>query len=530
MTRLTFRCNLNLLVSALFWFCGLVSSHAQLVESTEWLVQRSEQRILGQFRNNFGWPGPEIPNGQAVVYVHLEGASYKLLAIGPVTSDAKTYARTLNDWKKRRGLKGTVLYSQEKDCVAALFSVSEAGFGKKGFSLKIPLASIISDIKLETSTYHGFTTRGTFDLPRELPQPIYLRKNNDRFWDLSNWSVPTDVVISRQLAPWVPAYVVFVFVFPPFVAAACYLLMFHFTTDLTHSLKQRRQAYIRLLLAGSIGANVIHWSLLIHATQSGILDNLTYLWFNTSSLIAGMVSISVNLLMPFMLWKPISTASISVSRLSEDELQNVNLPPSAQAQAKPEAGVALIKLLAPLFCALIVGIGLLQLPAKKMDPFEPWKTPIAVALVLACVVHFVVSASKREQSEAADLPMLAAKAERVVQKANALIKPSLSTIHVLPSGPLSQYCLINGTNLHIAESAVRNWTDEELLYYVLYRKWYMPPDVLTNPYFYFLSLPSILGVFAFLTFSPPVLSGPDYRFLILIAPIISAIVSTEQAK
>lgn len=530
MPRLTFRCNLNLLVSALFWFFGLVSSHAQLVESTEWLVQRSEQRILGQFRDNSGWPGPEIPKGQAVVYVHLEGASYKVLAIGPVTSDAKAYARTLNDWKERQGLKGTVLYSQEKDCVAALYSVSEAGIGKKGFALKIPLASIISDIQLEARTYHGFTTRGTFDLPKELPQPIYLFKNNDRFWDLSNWSVPTDVVISRRLAPWVPAYVVFVLVFPPFAAAACYLLLFRFTTDLTRSLQQRRQAYNQLLIGGSIGANVIHWSLLIHATQSGILDNFTYLWFNTSSLIPGMISISATLLMPFMLWKPISTASISVSRLSEDELQKVDLPLSTQAQAKPEAGVALIKLLAPLFCALIVGIGLLQLPAKKMDPFEPWKTPIALALVLACVVYFVISASKPVQSEAEDLPILAEKAERVVEKANALIKPSLSTIYVLPSGPLSQHCVINGTNLHIAESAVRNWTEEELLYYVLYRKWYMPPDAITNPYFYFLSLPSILGAFAFLTFSAPVLSGPDYRFLILVVPITAAIVSTEQAK
>ncbi len=414
--------------------------------------------------------------------------------------------------------------------MAALYSVSEAGIGKKGFALKIPLASIISDIQLEARTYHGFTTRGTFDLPKELPQPIYLFKNNDRFWDLSNWSVPTDVVISRRLAPWVPAYVVFVLVFPPFAAAVSYLLLLKFSTDLTRSLQLRRQAYNRLLIGGTIGANLVHWSLLFHATQSGLLDNFTYLWFNTSSLISGMVSVSATLLMPLVLWKQISTASISVSRLSEDELRKVNLPPSAQAQIPAKPGISPFRLLAPILWALIVGIVLLQLPAKKMDPFEPWRTPIALALVLACVVHFVISTSKPVQSEAEDLPILAEKAERVVQKANALIKPSLSTINVLPSGPLGQHCMINGTNLHIAESAVRNWTEGELLYYVLYRKWYMPPDALTNPYFYFLSLPSILGAFAFLTFSAPVLSGPDYRFLILAIPITAAIVSTEQAK
>ncbi len=89
------------LLCALFG-CGVAANgFAQIQESTEWLVQRTEQRILGQFRDNFGWPSPEIPKGQAVVYVYLEGASYKLLAIGPVTSDAKAYARTLNSWKER---------------------------------------------------------------------------------------------------------------------------------------------------------------------------------------------------------------------------------------------------------------------------------------------------------------------------------------------------------------------------------------------------------------------------------------------
>ena len=510
------------LLCALLW-CGVATNgFAQIQDSPRWLVLRTEHRILDQFHDNFGWPDPEIPKGQAVVYVYAEGASYKLLAVGPVTSDAKVYARILNDWKERHGLSGPVSYSQENDCAAALFSVSEAGFGKTSSILKLPLASIITEIKLETKTNLGLVINGNLKWPTELPPPGYKSKRNYGFWDLSKWDEPTDLAIEHKLEPWLLTYFVVVLLFPFVANGACYVFATRFAKDESRSLEQRRKVYRQLVLGGTVGTIALHSVMFVPAIALRTFDPITYLWFDASFSSVGLFFVPLLLLMPFGSLASLNRTEATLSKLTEEELLKVQLPPSAQDKLSLPAQNLQLKRLLPAISIVIVGICILLYPTTKQDPFDQWKFPTAMAII--SLSSFAVNARKEPaKCEADDLPELIAKAERVTNRFNELNKPSLTEVTILPSKILDRSCFIKGSTLEIAEGALRTWSEDELLYYVLYQSWYKPQNPLTNPYFYLL-MGSSIAAYVFLG---TIISTTPYRFLAFLLPLSGAYIFRE---
>lgn len=510
------------LLCALLW-CGVATNgFAQIQDSPRWLVLRTEHRILDQFHDNFGWPDPEIPKGQAVVYVYAEGASYKLLAVGPVTSDAKVYARILNDWKERHGLSGPVFYSQENDCAAALFSVSEAGFGKTSSILKLPLASIITEIKLETKTNLGLVINGNLKWPTELPPPGYKSKRNYGFWDLSKWDEPTDLAIEHKLEPWLLTYFIVVLLFPFVANGACYVFANRFAKDESRSLEQRRKVYRQLVLGGTVGTIALHSVMFVPAIALRTFDPITYLWFDASFSSVGLFFVPLLLLMPFGSLASLNRTEARLSKLTDEELLKVQLPPSAQDKLSLPAQNLQLKRLLPAISIVIVGICILLYPTTKQDPFDQWKFPTAMAII--SLSSFAVNARKEPaKCEADDLPELIAKAERVTNRFNELNNPSLTEVTILPSKILDRSCFIKGSTLEIAEGALRTWSEDELLYYVLYQSWYKPQNPLTNPYFYLLMASSIAAY----VFLGTIISTTPYRFLAFLLPLSGAFIFRE---
>jgi hypothetical protein len=134
------------LVCALIW-CGVAAScPGQIVEAKEPLIGKPEFRVLEQFRDNFGWPDPEIRKGHSVLYIFAEGPSYKVVAVGPNTSDPKAYAEKLDAWKRQRGLAGRIQYVRQESASVAVYAYSASGFGKSGYSLELPLASLPREV------------------------------------------------------------------------------------------------------------------------------------------------------------------------------------------------------------------------------------------------------------------------------------------------------------------------------------------------------------------------------------------------
>jgi hypothetical protein len=510
------------LLCALLWCCIAANCCAQIQDSPRWLVLRTEHRILDQFHDNFGWPDPEIPKGQAVVYVYAEGASYKLLAVGPVTSDAKAYARILNEWKERHGLSGPVLYSQENDCAAALFSVSEAGFGKTSTNLKLPLASIITEIKLEAKTNLGLVINGNLKWPAVLPPPGYLSKRNYGFWDLSKWDEPTDLVIEQKLEPWLLIYFVSVLLFPLIATGACYAFALRFAKDESRSLEQRRKVFRRLVVGGTGGTIALHSVMFVPAIALRTFDPITYLWFDTAFLTIGLFFVPLLLLMPFGSLASLNRTEATLSKLTEEELLKVQLPPSAQEKVTPPTQNLQLKRILPMICIAILGICVLFYPTTKQDPFDQWKFPIAMAII--SLSSFAVNGRKEPaKCEADDLPELIAKAERVTSRFNELTNSSITKITILPSKILDRSCSIKGTTLEIAEGAARTWSEDELLYYVLYQSWYKPQNPITSPLYW------LLFAFPFAVYALPA-SIPlpmPYCFLAFLIPLFGAFILRE---
>ncbi len=514
------------LLCALLW-CGIAANCcAQIQDSPRWLVLRTEHRILDQFHDNFGWPDPEIPKGQAVVYVYAEGASYKLLAVGPVTSDAKAYARILNEWKERHGLSGPVLYSQENDCAAALFSVSETGFGKTSTNLKLPLASIITEIKLETKTNLGLVINGNLKWPAELPPPGYLSKRIYGFWDLSKWSQPKDLVIQQKLEPWLLIYFVSVLLFPFVATGACYAFAVRFAQDESRSLEQRRRVYRQLVLGGTIGPTVLHSLLFVPAVAFRSFDPITYLWFDAPFLNIGLYFGFALLIVPVLFAVLTKRTEASLSALTEAESRLVQLSTLSKTKVNQPNPQQVLQQFLPMFCLIILGVCILYLPTGKRDPLDAWKLPASMLIIILSSFSVNLKQTKLAESQADDIENLRAKAEFVISNLNHHLTKPVKTVTILESNALDQSCSIKGQALQIAEGTLRLWNEDQLLYYFLHKSWFRPKNPLSNPFFFLL----FAAPFAIFALPSSVLLTSRNVYLAFLIPIVGIFISSAKFK
>lgn len=290
------------LLSALMWCGVMASSVAQIVESKEPLIGNPEFKILEQFRDNFGWPAPEIRKGQSVLYVFAEGPSYKVVAVGPTTSDPKAYAEKLDAWKSKQGLPGSVQYARQKSAAVAVYTYSTTGFGKAGYSLELPLASLPREVKLEDVTNCALVFFRVTGPPSALPGPTFVGQDGLKYWNLSATPAKSDIRISEALAGWIFPFLSIVSLLPivGVVAAFIYAKPIRQQTDVPDL--ERETLFFKSMQPIVVAVLSLHFLISLPVIGTRSLDPLVALWFGTEQIGSGLLVLVALTALPSLLY------------------------------------------------------------------------------------------------------------------------------------------------------------------------------------------------------------------------------------
>ncbi|CAN1559621.1 hypothetical protein MCEMSE15_02590 [Fimbriimonadaceae bacterium] len=457
------------LLTCLVLAAGLVTSAgAQIVESREWLVKKTEHALLDEFKTNFGWPDPELPKGQAVLYVQVKGWSFRVLAVGPKTSDAKRYAQKLDAWRRRNGLSGTVEYSQESDCAAASFIYSVAGFGKTELNFSIPLASLYRDVRLEDTTRFGVVMSGVAQLPSDFDKPNLTKQSGYRYWDFSDWRAPKDVRLSARLDWWaVPAFVALA-LFPFLCAAVTYCVAVRIARDPKLPLNTRQERFKKI-------------------------QNSAVLWTGGPSLILGLAVVFSRVLarqseflfgdfrtpmsLLFVIGAVVAFPVTGLFRkehlkLAEQSLDQLGRPPLIKTPRVEESGNRefiweAFQVPFAIACALSIH----YLPTTKTDAIHQYKSLIAM-LVSTLIIFlsprwFSVLRPAPTTEEVEIEPELRQKIQEVLGSLKANGSTGVNDVKIHPQSPLSITIYVTKNKLGISDAAIRELTPDELEFCIL---------------------------------------------------------------
>ncbi len=474
MPRLTFRCNLNLLVSALFWFCGLVSSHAQLVESPDPLIGTPEFKILEQFRDNFGWPTPEIRKGQSVLYVFAEGPSYKVVAVGPTTSDPKAYAEKLDAWKSKQGLPGSVQYARQKSAAVAVYTYSTTGFGKAGYSLELPLASLPREVKLEDVTNCALVFFRVTGPPSALPGPTFVGQDGLKYWNLSTTPAKSDIRISETLSGWLlPLFTLIVLL--PIVGSL-------YAYNLTKPIRQRsdltdldREILFYKSVQPILGTTiVIHCLISLPFIWTRSLDPLVALWFGPSQIGTGVVLLTVLTLLPSLLYSFHLRKSYQLEADAEAIIVASGKPMDDEpTRLRPKASDIAAHL--PHLVPIVTLCTAAFMPSLPFEWFHSNQGSWATLSYAASVIFPYRISGLTAPSRAIDLPALQQKLAAALSVVDALARTMYKETQVLRTRVPEFEINEPGRELVIPEWWIRRSSIDELVFSILHKRWFQVP-------------------------------------------------------
>jgi hypothetical protein len=457
------------LLICLILTAGLAASaSAQIVESREWLVKKSEHALLDEFKTNFGWPDPELPKGQAVLYVQVKGWSFSVLAVGPKTSDAKRYAQKLDAWRQRNGLSGTVEYSQESDCAAASFFYSVAGFGKTELNFSIPLASLYRDVRLEDTTRFGVVMSGVAQLPSDFDKPNLTKQSGYRYWDFSDWRAPKDVHLSASLDWWaVPAFVALA-LFPFLCAAVTYCVAIRVARDPELPLRTRQERFKKIQNSALLWTGGPSFVLALVVMFTGALAR-------QSEFLLGDSRTPMSLLMVIGAAVAFPGSGLFRKehlRLAEQTLIQLGRPPLIETPKvddikRRESIWEALRILVALGCAFAIHL----LPTTKTDAIHEYRPKIA--LLVSTLIIFLArdwASVLKPDSNIVDEeiePGLNEKLQGVLAKLKANGTTSVDDVKIHSQSPLSITIYVTKNKLGISDAAIRELTPDELEFCIL---------------------------------------------------------------
>src|SRR5688572_3068660 len=128
---------------SLLTLCVLVAGVAQagIEESGDWLVQRREHNFIKRLVDYTGAP-EKLKEGQVYVLVDAGAAYVTVHVVGPLKSDARVYARILDDWSPT-----DAVYSQENDYAAASTSIKRNAWFQTRASTDVDVDGILRRVK-----------------------------------------------------------------------------------------------------------------------------------------------------------------------------------------------------------------------------------------------------------------------------------------------------------------------------------------------------------------------------------------------
>ena len=457
------------LLICLILAAGLAASaSAQIVESREWLVKKTEHALLDEFKINFGWPDPELPKGQAVLCVQVKGRSLRVLAVGPKTSDAKRYAQKLDVWRQSNGLSGTVEYSQESDCAAASFIYSVAGFGKTELNFTVPLASLYRDVRLEDTTRFGVVMSGVAQLPSDFDKPNLTKQSGYRYWDFSDWRAPKDVRLSAKLDWWaVPAFVALA-LFPFFCAAVTYCVAIRVARDPKLPLRTRQERFTKIQNSAILWTGGPSFLLALAVMFSGALARQSeFLLGDSRTPMSLLIAIGTVVAFPvsgLFRKEHLKLAEQSLNELGRPPLINT---PRADDSKRREFILEALRLTFALGCAFAIHL----VPTTKTDAIHEYKSKIAplVLMLILFLARDWVSVLKPNSNIVDEEiePELRQKLQGVLDKLKAKGTTSVDDVKIHPQSPLSITVYVVKNKLGVSDAAIRELTPEELEFCIL---------------------------------------------------------------
>lgn len=457
------------LLICLILAAGLAASaSAQIVESREWLVKKTEHALLDEFKTNFGWPDPELPKGQAVLYVQVKGWSLRVLAVGPKTSDAKRYAQKLDVWRQSNGLSGTVEYSQESDCAAASFIYSVAGFGKAELNFSVPLASLYRDVRLEDTTRFGVVMSGVAQLPSDFDKPNLTKQSGHRYWDFSDWRAPKDVRLSAKLDWWaVPAFVALA-LFPFFCAAVTYCVAIRVARDNNLPLRTRQERFKQIQNSAILWTGGPTFVLALAVMFSGALARQSEFLLGDSRTPVSLL-IAIGTVVAF----PVSGLFRKVHlKLAEQSLNELGRPPLIQKPRVEESKTRefiweAFQVPFAICCALAIQ----YLPTTKTDAIHQYKSQIAMlvsTLIIFLSPRWLSVLRPAPTTEEVEIePELRQKLQGVLANLKANGATNVDDVKIHPQSPLSITVYVMKNKLGVSDAAIRELTPDELEFCIL---------------------------------------------------------------
>ncbi len=473
-TSLRLHCNLSLLLIPLLW-CGLVvTSFAQIVESQAPLIGNPEFKILEQFRDNFGWPAPEIRKGQSVLYVFAEGPSYKVVAVGPTTSDPKAYAEKLDAWKSKQGLPGSVQYARQKSAAVAVYTYSTTGFGKAGYSLELPLASLPREVKLEDVTNCALVFFRVTSPPSGLPDPTFVGQDGLKYWNLSATPAKSDFRFSETLSGWLlPLFALIVLL--PIVGAL-------YAYNLAKPIRQRsdltdldREILFYKSVQPILGTTiVIHCLISLPFIWTRSLDPLVALWLGPSQIGTGVVLLTVLTLLPSLLYSFHLRKSYQLEADAEAIIVASGKPMDDEPiRLRPQASE-----IAAHLPHLVPIVTLCTAAFQPSSPFEWFHSSQGSWAVLssASSLFFPFRISGlTATSRAVDLPALKQKLVAALSVVEALAGNTYKETQILRTRVPEYEINELGQELVIPEWWIRRSSVEEIVFSILHKCWFKVP-------------------------------------------------------
>jgi hypothetical protein len=459
------------MVCALIW-CGVAaSSPGQIVEAKEPLIGKPEFKVLEQFRDNFGWPDPEIRKGQSVLYIFAEGPSYKVIAVGPPTTNPKAYAEKLDAWKRQRGLPGSIQYVRQESASVAVYAYSASGFGKSGYSLELPLASLPGEVKLEDVTNCSLVFFRLSSPPIELPPSAFVGTDGLRYWNLSADPVKNDVRISEALAGWIFPFLAIVILLPivGVVGAFIHAKPIRQRTDI--AALERETLFFKSMQPIIVAALILHCLVSAPVIASRSLDPAVALWFGTSQIGEGLVVLIVIALLPSLLYSILLRRIFTLEREAEKTIVASGEPmddePSERERPKRD-----LLIIIPMLIPVAVMIAVYVTPTNSFEWFSNFK--IVVPSLISCA-YSVFPARGDEltaPSMARDLADLKQKVEEAFLGTKTVAGTSEHRVQILRTKQPEFAIYESENHIQLSEWWVRRSSIEEITFSILHKCWF----------------------------------------------------------
>jgi len=462
------------LVCALIWCAVAASSPGQIVEAKEPLIGKPEFKVLEQFRDNFGWPSPELRKGQSVLYIFAEGPSYKVVAVGPRTTNPKAYAEKLDAWKTQWGLPGSIQYVRQESASVAVYAYSAFGFGKSGYSLELPIASLPREVKLEDVTNCALVYFRVTGPPAALPAPTFVGQDGLKYWNLSSGTVKSDVRIGETLSGWLVPTLAILILIPSVGLLRAYKLALPIRqrTDLTDL---DREVLLYKSVQPTLGTTIVlHCLFSVPVIWNRSLDPLVALWFGPAQIGAGVVLLTVLTLLPSLLYSFHLRKSYQLESDAEAIIVASGKPMDDEPiRLRPKASDIAAHL--PHLVPIVTLCTAAFMPSLPFEWFHSNQGSWATLSYAASVFFPYRISGLTAPSRAIDLPALQQKLAAALSVVDALAGNTYKETQILRTRVPEFEINEPGHELVIPEWWIRRSSVDEIVFSILHKCWFKVP-------------------------------------------------------